>query len=224
MSSRRRCVAAYSIASAATSGWKIGGTGCGCRGSFARPQSNCGVLSAGSWTIVTCTFEPSCSSSVRSDSVKPRIACFAPQYAAWSGMQRYASAEPTWTIVAAIARQHAPQRRHRSPDRAEVRDLGRAPELLRRDRSRTGAKTVAIALFTQTSIGPNRSSIWPAARSTSVGVGDVDRKCERLAAELPDLGCASPRGAPDRARSAPGALPTSRSGAPRRVRRRPKRP
>ncbi len=53
MSSRRRCSAAQAIASAATSGWKIGGTGCGWRGIFARLQVNCGVFSAGSCTIVS---------------------------------------------------------------------------------------------------------------------------------------------------------------------------
>ncbi len=38
-------------------------------------------------------------SSVRSESVNPRIAAFAPQYALWSGIDRNASAEPTCTIV-----------------------------------------------------------------------------------------------------------------------------
>ena len=55
--------------------------------------------------------------------------------------------------------------------------------------SRTGAKTVAIALFTQTSSGPKRSSIREAASSTRVSVRDVERKGERFAAELLDLPC-----------------------------------
>ena len=57
------------------------------------------MFTAGICTTVTCTFEPSCSSSQRSDEVKPMIACLAPQYADCSGMLRSASAEPTCTIV-----------------------------------------------------------------------------------------------------------------------------
>jgi hypothetical protein len=38
-------------------------------------------------------------SSTRSASVKPTIACFAPQYALCSGMDRKASALETWTIT-----------------------------------------------------------------------------------------------------------------------------
>ena len=38
-------------------------------------------------------------SSLRIESVKPTMACLAPQYADWSGIERYASAEPIWTIV-----------------------------------------------------------------------------------------------------------------------------
>ena len=43
--------------------------------------------------------QPWCLISVITDSVNPLQACFAPQYGAWSGMPRNASAEPTWTIV-----------------------------------------------------------------------------------------------------------------------------
>jgi hypothetical protein len=39
-----------------------------------------------------------CSSSVRTLSVKPRIANLAPQYADCSGIARYASADPTCTM------------------------------------------------------------------------------------------------------------------------------
>ena len=46
------------------------------------------MFTAGICTIVTCTLLPSCSSSVRSDSWKPWMACFAPQYAVCSGMPR----------------------------------------------------------------------------------------------------------------------------------------
>ena len=66
-------------ARAATSGWYIGGTGCGCRGSRERTQENWGVLTAGICTTVTLTRDPSCSSSQRSDAVNPLMACFAPQ-------------------------------------------------------------------------------------------------------------------------------------------------
>jgi hypothetical protein len=41
--------------------------------------SNCGVLSAGSCTMVTCTPLSSWMSSERSESVKPRSAAFAAQ-------------------------------------------------------------------------------------------------------------------------------------------------
>ena len=57
------------------------------------------MSTAGICTTVTCTPDPSCSSSQRSDEVNPLIACFAPQYADWSGMLRSPSAEPTWTIT-----------------------------------------------------------------------------------------------------------------------------
>ena len=86
--SRRRWCAAWYTTSAGTSGWKIGGTGCGWSGSFVRHQSNCGVFTAGSCTIVIHTRLLRCMSSVRMESVIPRMANFAPQYAACSGMAR----------------------------------------------------------------------------------------------------------------------------------------
>ncbi len=86
--SRREEPAAKTMASAATSGWKIGGTGWGWRGSVVLTWPNCGVLTAGSWTIEIRTWDLSCSSSQRTDSVNPWIACLAPQYADWSGMPR----------------------------------------------------------------------------------------------------------------------------------------
>ena len=49
--------------------------------------------------MVTRTRLRSCSSSQRSDSVNPWMACLAPQYADCSGMPRYASAEPTCTMA-----------------------------------------------------------------------------------------------------------------------------
>ena len=91
--------AAATIASAASSGEYTGATGRGLRAIRERIHSNCGVLTAGICTIVTCTPLSSCSSSARSDSQNPWSACFAPQYAAWSGMPRYASADPTWTMT-----------------------------------------------------------------------------------------------------------------------------
>ena len=57
--SRRSLYAAQTIASAATSGWKIGGTGCALRGSRLFTQRNCGVFSAGICTITTRTLLPS---------------------------------------------------------------------------------------------------------------------------------------------------------------------
>jgi len=71
--------AAQCTASAATSGWKIGGTGIGCRGIFERQWSNWGVFRPGSCTIVMWTFEPLFISSVRTDSKNPFMACFEPQ-------------------------------------------------------------------------------------------------------------------------------------------------
>ena len=58
---------------------KIGGTGCGRRLILLRAQLNCGVLSAGIWTMTRFTSTPSCSNSVRRLSVNPRIANLAPQ-------------------------------------------------------------------------------------------------------------------------------------------------
>jgi hypothetical protein len=49
--------------------------------------------------MVTCTLLLSWNNSDRSESQSPWIACLAPQYADWSGMPRYASAEPTCTIA-----------------------------------------------------------------------------------------------------------------------------
>ena len=76
------------MARAATSGWKIGGTGWARSGSLDSPQANCGVLRAGSWTMVTRTLLRSCSSSQRNASWKPWMACLAPQYAVCSGIPR----------------------------------------------------------------------------------------------------------------------------------------
>ncbi len=45
-----------------------------------------------------------------------------------------------------------------------------------------------MALLTQTSIGPKRSSTAAAAASTAFGVGDVGRQHQRLAAERFDFG------------------------------------
>jgi hypothetical protein len=72
--SRRLRPAAQTIASAATSGWKIGGSGCGALSMWLCAQSNWGVLNADSWTMVRRTAPPSCRGSQRSESEKPRIA------------------------------------------------------------------------------------------------------------------------------------------------------
>ena len=49
------------------------------RGMCVRAQSNCGVLTAGSSTVVSAMALRVLINSVRSESVKPRIACLAPQ-------------------------------------------------------------------------------------------------------------------------------------------------
>ncbi len=49
--------------------------------------------------MVRCNGLPSWISSARSDSVKPRSANLAPQYAPWTGIARQASTELTWTTV-----------------------------------------------------------------------------------------------------------------------------
>ena len=67
------------MARAGTSGWNIGGTGCARLPILLSAQSNCGVFTAGRCTIVRWILMPSCSSSERSASVKPRTANLAPQ-------------------------------------------------------------------------------------------------------------------------------------------------
>jgi len=86
--SRRWWVAANRIARAATSGSKIGGTGCGRSGILFNPQSNWGVFIAARYTIVRCTFSLSWKISDRRASVKPRTAYLAPQYTDCSGTAR----------------------------------------------------------------------------------------------------------------------------------------
>ena len=57
----------------------MGATGCGRLGSRLSTHWNCGVFTPGVLTIVTCTPLPSFFSSVSTDSVKPLMACLAPQ-------------------------------------------------------------------------------------------------------------------------------------------------
>lgn len=85
---RRGCSAAQTMARAATSGWYTGGTGLVRPPIRERTQENCGVLTAGRWTSVTLIRESASTSSARTESVNPRTACLAPQYAAWNGMPR----------------------------------------------------------------------------------------------------------------------------------------
>ena len=202
-SRRRRPPAGRSAAPAAASG-----------GSFARHHVNCGVFSAGSCTIVTRTLEPSCRSSVRTDSRKPWSACFAPQYGACSGIPAVREGRADLDDRPAVARPHPAQRGQRPPDRAEVGDLGGPAELLRLV-SHTGAKTVAIALLTQTSIGPSSSSISLGGGLDLLGVGDVGLHAP--AAGGPSSR-ASPRAARARGRSArrrrPRAQMPARSHGP----------
>ncbi|TCP09992.1 hypothetical protein EV676_101576 [Caldimonas thermodepolymerans] len=79
VTSRRGWRLAHTMACAASSGWKTGGTGRGLQGKVVRAQSNCGVLKADSWTMVSATALRSWISSERSESVKARNAAFAPQ-------------------------------------------------------------------------------------------------------------------------------------------------
>jgi hypothetical protein len=57
-------------------------------GILLRFQQNWVVLSPGSWIMHSVTLLFSCASSVITDSVKPLIACLAPQYGACSGIER----------------------------------------------------------------------------------------------------------------------------------------
>ncbi len=59
------------------------------------------MLSAGICTTVIRTGLRSWSSSQRTDSVNPWMACLAPQYPDCSGMPRRANVEPTCTMVPA---------------------------------------------------------------------------------------------------------------------------
>ena len=77
--SLRRCWEAHTMALAATSGWKIGGTGWGRFGIRLRLQSNCGELMAGSRNRDVDVAAVVHQLGQRSDSVKPWIACLAPQ-------------------------------------------------------------------------------------------------------------------------------------------------
>jgi hypothetical protein len=129
-------------------------------------QSNCGVSTAGNCTIERRTWLRRWRSSQRSDSVNPRIACFAPQYADCSGIARYASADPTCTITprsrgsmcasAAIVPYTAPRYVTSVTRRNSAGVM-----------STTSANTVAIATFTHASIGPSFASTSLAARRTA---------------------------------------------------------
>ena len=131
----------------------MGGTGCGWSGSRVRHHENWGVFTAGSCTIVMWTSLRSCRSSVRTESVKPRIANFAPQYAAWSGIALYASADPTWTTTPrfrGIIRRRAAMVPWTVPRYVTSVARRNSSGIV----SDSGANTVAMASFTQTSIGP----------------------------------------------------------------------
>jgi len=71
--------AARTISPAIASGWNIGGTGCAFSAIRLRAQSNWGVFTAGSCTMVTRIRLPSCASSDRKASVNARAANFAAQ-------------------------------------------------------------------------------------------------------------------------------------------------
>src|SRR4051794_12606106 len=157
-----------------------------------RTSPNCVVLSAGRWTVVTCTPLFSCISSVRSESeAADRVLG-----AAVRGLQRDAAVGEGGADLddrAAVARAHPLQRGHRAVDLAEVGDLGRAAELLGADlperrqdrRHRDVDPDVDLAELAGHALG---------GRLDLLGVGDVRGNRERAAARLADL----PRGALER--------------------------
>jgi len=96
---RRGCSAEKRIARAQTSGCTIGGTGIGCFGILVRFQLNWVVFTPGSVTVPMLTLLPVARSSVSTESLIARTAAFAPQYADCSGIDRYAIADDTFTIL-----------------------------------------------------------------------------------------------------------------------------
>lgn len=133
--------------------------------------------------MVTCTPLPSCINSVRSDSVKPSSACLAAQYADWSGMARYASADPTCTMVPRLRgaiRLSAASVPYTAPKYVTCVTRSNSRGVI----CRMGENTDTIALFTQTSIGPSSSSMrWAAASTASASATSTGRaparKCAR---------------------------------------------
>jgi hypothetical protein len=97
--------------------------------------------------------------------VNPSLACFAPQYGDCSGIERYDSADPTCTITPALR-----GRIRRSAAIVPQTYPRYVTSVARRNSpgpiSWNGAKIVAIAQLTQTSIGPSPFSASAAARST----------------------------------------------------------
>src|SRR5690606_9789479 len=69
--SRFSLYAAHMIASAMRSGWNIGGTGWAFRGSLLNTHRNCGVFTAGRWTMLIRTLLFAWSSSDRTESNMP---------------------------------------------------------------------------------------------------------------------------------------------------------
>jgi len=78
-SSRGASCAARTISRAIASGWNIGCSGCVFSTMRLRAQSNWGVFTAGSCTMVRRMRLSSCASSDRNASVNPRTANFAAQ-------------------------------------------------------------------------------------------------------------------------------------------------
>src|SRR5579875_81569 len=195
----------------------MGGTGWGWRSRVVSHQLNWGVLTAGKWTIDMRTPLPSWSSSARTDSKKPRQANLEAQYADWSGMPMNARADPTLTML--------PRSRGRMRARAAVvphtwpRKVTSTARLKSSgDTSHAGEKTVVIASFTHTSIGPSSSSAFDAAASTSsktatsVGMARARppaRRTSAAAASRPAAPLASrATSKPRSARAVATALPT----------------
>ena len=102
-------------------------------------------------------------------------------------MPRKASAEPTWTIVPRLRADHPLERGARAPDHAVVRDLGRAPVLVRLDVEELGVDRRHRVVDPDVD-RPELALRRLRCRLDLVGVGDVGGEDESLAAAFLDLG------------------------------------
>ena len=94
-------------------------------------QSNCGVFTAGKWTMCSRALLPSCSNSARVDSKYPRHANFEERY---RGLQWNADEAQCRTDIdnrATVPRPHSVQCGHRPPDLSQECDFDRPPKVVR---------------------------------------------------------------------------------------------